>query len=137
MSMDESPPPPTNSSPAAGPAFPRRGAIYYVDLDPIVGSEQGGRRPALVIQNDIGNEFSPVVIVAAVTSHLAVRARPTDVAIEPGSSGLRTHSRILLNQIRTIDKRRLGRFVGELLPEDMARVDEAIRVSLGLVPLHR
>jgi mRNA interferase MazF len=117
------------------PVFPRRGDIYYVDLDPVVGSEQGGRRPALVIQNDIGNQYSPVLIVAALTSRPAALARPTDVLIEAGPSGLQVTSRVLLNQIRTLDKRRLGRYIGQLTPDEMANVDRAIQVSLGLIPL--
>ena len=116
-------------------AFPRRGELYYVDLDPVIGSEQGGHRPVLVIQNDVGNEYSPVVIVAALTSRPAARARPTDVLLSQGSSGLQATSRVLLNQIRTIDKRRLGRAIGQLTPEEMARIDEAIKISLGLIPI--
>jgi mRNA interferase MazF len=119
----------------AGGSYPRRGELYYVELDPVIGSEQGGRRPALVIQNDIGNQHSPVVIVAAVTSRPAVRDRPTDVSIQPGSSGLEVSSRVMLNQIRTVDKRRLRRRVGELTAGEMAQVDQAIRISLGLVSL--
>src|SRR6266699_3462534 len=90
--------------------FPRRGEIYYVDLDPIVGSEQGGHRQALILQNDVGNQYSPVTIVAVITSRPAARPRPIDVLIQPGSSGLQAPSRILLNQIRTIDSRRLGHY---------------------------
>ena len=116
-------------------AFPRRGELYYVDLDPVIGSEQGGHRPVLVIQNDVGNEYSPVVIVAALTSRPAARARPTDVLLSQGSSGLQATSRVLLNQIRTIDKRRLGRAIGQLTPEEMARIDEAIKISLALIPI--
>ncbi len=126
---------PSDPEPASGGGFPRRGHIYFVDLNPVVGSEQGGRRPVLIIQNDVGNQYSPVVIVAAITSRPASRARPTDVPLEPGESGLETPSRVLLNQIRTVDKRRLGRFVGRLTAETMAQVDEAIRVSLGLTPV--
>ena len=117
------------------PRFPTRGEIYYVNLDPTVGSEQGGRRPVLIIQNDVGNEFSPVVIVAAITSRPPARQRPTDVTLVAGVAGLDHNSRVLLNQIRTIDKRRLGRLVGRLPPDDMTHVDEAIKISLGLIPL--
>ena len=116
-------------------ASPKRGDIYYVGLDPVVGSEQGGRRPALIIQNDVGNAYSPVLIVAAITSRPARAPRPTDVTITPGSSGLQAPSRVLLNQIRTIDRRRLDRYVGRISPEELARVDNAIKVSLGLIPL--
>ena len=114
---------------------PWRGDIFYVDLEPVKGSEQGGRRPCLVIQNDVSNVYSPVVIVAAITSRPARRDRPTDVPIAPETSGLELPSRVLLNQIRTIDKTRLSRRVGRVTDEELALVDEAIRVSLGLTPL--
>ena len=117
----------------AATRIPRRGDLYFVNLEPVIGSEQGGRRPALIIQNDVGNEFSPVVIVAAVTSKPASRPRPTDVPLKAGTGGLEVDSRVLLNQIRTIDKHRLGRPIGSLADEDLKRVDEAIRISLGLV----
>ncbi len=113
----------------------KRGCIYFADLDPVVGSEQGGRRPVLVVQNDLGNQFSPVTIVASITSAPARIARPTDVAIMPEESGLPHPSRVLLNQIRTLDKRRLERPAGQLSPERMAQVDEALKISLGIVPL--
>ena len=129
MPFDPSPSPPEVS------AFPRRGDLYYVDLDPTIGSEQGGHRPALIIQNDVGNQYSPVLIIAALTSRPPARPRPTDVLIKPGSSGLQAPSRVLLNQIRTIDKRRLGRYVGQLTAEEMDLIDEAIKISLGLIPL--
>jgi mRNA interferase MazF len=135
MSSELSTSPPEDSNGLEEPSFPRRGEIYYVDLDPKVGSEQGGRRPALILQNDVGNQYSPVLIVAAITSRPAARPRPTDVLIQPGSSGLQAPSRVLLNQIRTLDKRRMGRFVGRLKPEEMAQVAEAIKISLGLIPL--
>jgi mRNA interferase MazF len=135
VSSNPSASPPHNSNPLGEPLFPHRGDLYYVDLDPTVGSEQGGRRPALIIQNDVGNEHSPVLIVAALTSRPAVRARPTDVLIQSGASGLEAPSRVLLNQIRTIDKYRVGRYVGRITSSEMARVDEAIKISLGLVPL--
>ena len=135
MPSDPSATTPEDSGRTVGPTFPRRGELYYVDLDPVIGSEQGGHRPVLVIQNDVGNEYSPVVIVAALTSRPAARARPTDVLLSPGSSGLQAPSRVLLNQIRTIDKRRLGRSIGQLTPEEMAQIDEAIKISLGLIPI--
>ena len=125
---------PASTSPAA-PPFPRRGNIYYVTLDPVLGSEQGGNRPALIIQNDVGNVHSPVVIVAAISSRSPSRNRPIDVWIESNSSGLTQRSRVKLNQIRTVDKRRLGRYVGEITSEEMASIDEAIRISLGLVSI--
>jgi len=113
--------------------FPQRGEIYFADLDPVVGSEQGGRRPVLIIQNDIGNQFSSVLIVAAITSAPTKVAYPVDVVIASGHSGLIKGSRILLNQIKTIDKRRLGRYVGRLDATQMAEVDQAIMISLGLI----
>src|SRR5262249_48879898 len=128
-------PPDERTHDVAASSYPRRGEIYYVDLDPVLGSEQGGRRPSLVIQNDVGNQYSPVVIIAAITSRPSARDRPTDVRIQPGVSGLEVPSRVLLNQIRTIDKRRLRRRAGEVTPAELALVDDAIRVSLGLVPL--
>jgi|SRR5215470_6872983 len=117
--------------------FPKRGEIYYTDLDPVFGSEQGGRRPVLIIQNDTSNEYSPVVIIASITSTPARRARLTDVSIPAGTAGLSKPSRILLNQIRTIDKRRLENYVGRLDDAQMAQADEAIKISLGLMPLQR
>ncbi len=115
--------------------FPRRGDVYHAELDPVRGSEQGGRRPCLVIQNDIGNEHSPVTIVTAISSRHLSRAYPTDVTIGAGEGGLPIPSRAILNQIRTVDKQRLGRRLGHLSDERMAEVDQAIRVSLGLVTL--
>lgn len=118
-----------------GARFPQRGDIYYVNFDPVIGSEQGGRRPALIIQNDPSNQVSPVVIVAAITSKKTSRHRPTNIPIEPGESGLTILSTIMLNQIRTVDKQRIGRYVGRLNAEQMEQVDGAIRISLGLVPV--
>ena len=114
---------------------PKRGDIFYVDLEPVKGSEQGGRRPCLVVQNDVSNDCSPVVIVAAITSRRARRDRPTDVLLSPDACGLDLPSRVLLNQIRTIDKSRLDRYVGHITDEELAEVDEAIRISLGLTPV--
>jgi mRNA interferase MazF len=117
-------------------SFPKRGEIYLVDLNPVIGSEQGGYRPVLIIQNDVSNQYSPVVIVASITSAPARVANPVDVLIvEPGDTGLRPSARILLNQIKTIDKRRLSRYIGQLDPDRMQQVDHAIQISLGLVPL--
>jgi mRNA interferase MazF len=110
----------------------KRGEIYYVDLDPAKGSEQAGRRPVLVIQNDIGNAVSPTVIVAPLTTKSFTKEYPTNVNIRNGTAGLKEDSTALLSQIRTIDKRRLERRVGELTKALMSDVDEAIRVSLGL-----
>jgi mRNA interferase MazF len=115
--------------------FPRRGEIYYAELDPVFGSEQGGRRPVLIIQNDANNQYSPVIIVASITSTPARSARPTDVFMPAGEAGLTKPSRILLNQIRTLDKRRLERYVGRLNATQMAQVDEALKISLSLIPV--
>jgi mRNA interferase MazF len=115
------------------PTFPSRGEIYFVNLDLTVGSEQGGRRPAVIIQNDVGNQYSPVVIAAAITSRPSTRQRLTDVTLNAGTAGLELESRVLLNQIRTLDKRRIGKLVGRLSTDDMVRVDEAIKISLGLI----
>ena len=114
--------------------FPRRGDIYFADLDPVFGSEQGGRRPVLIIQNDIGNEHSPAVIVAAITSAPAKMSFPVDVMVTSPGSGLIKGSRILLSQIRTIDKRRLGDYVGRLDAAHMSQIDEALKISLALTP---
>jgi mRNA interferase MazF len=112
----------------------RRGEIWTVDLEPVVGSEQGKARPALIIQNDIGNLYSPVLIVADVTS--GERARyDVQVEVKAPEGGLQQNSIVLLNQIRTIDKRRVGRYWGRLSPQTMQQVDEAIEISLGLVPI--
>jgi mRNA interferase MazF len=112
----------------------RRGEIWTVDLEPVVGSEQDKARPALIIQNDIGNLYSPVLIVAALTSCEDARY-DVQVAVKAPEGGLHHNSIVLLNQIRTIDKRRVGRYWGRLSTETMQRVDEAIKISLGLVPI--
>ena len=112
---------------------PRRGEIYFADLDPVVGSEQAGRRPVLILQNDISNQHSPVTIVAGITSAPMKLSRPTDVAILPGESGLAKPSRVLLNQIKTLDKRRLERRVGTLTALEMRQVERAILISLGML----
>lgn len=114
---------------------PLRGELYYADLSPVVGSEQGGFRPVLIIQNDIGNRYSPTVIVAAITSQIQKARLPTHVELSPSISGLEKDSVVLLEQIRTIDKRRLKRRIAKLDPETMAKVDEAILISLGLKPI--
>ncbi len=111
----------------------RRGEIYFADLNPVRGREQGGRRPVLVIQNDVGNRFSPVTIVAAITSSFAERVYPTEVRLSVGAGGLPRESSVLLNQIKTIDMVRLDRRVGRLDGETMKQVDAAIQISLGLV----
>jgi mRNA interferase MazF len=113
----------------------RRGEIYLADLNPVIGREQGGRRPVLIIQNDIGNRYSPTTIVAAITSAISPKVYPTEVQVPAGAGGLSAPSAVLLNQIKTIDKSRLERYVGHLDEATMRRVDWAIHISLGLVPL--
>lgn len=115
----------------------RRGDVFLADLDPVVGSEQGGVRPVLVLQNDVGNRHSPTVIVAAITSRLGKTPLPTHVVLPPGLTGLRHASVILLEQIRTLDKRRLGQRVAHLAGWVMHRVDAAVGVSLGLPDVRR
>lgn len=117
------------------PESPRRGEIYFGTLDPVVGSEQGGFRPVLILQNDTSNQHSPVTIAACITSAPAKVERPTDVAIPAGTCGLTRPSRVMLNQIRTVDKSRLERRVGKLTAAQMAQVDEALKISFGLIPL--
>jgi len=114
---------------------PSRGDIYFADLSPVVGSEQGGFRPVLVIQNDIGNKYSPTVIISAITSQIQKARLPTHVEIPASLTGLEKDSVVLLEQIRTIDKRRLKRRIAKLGDEIMAKVDEALAISVGLKPL--
>lgn len=108
----------------------KRGELYYADLSPVVGSEQGGVRPVLVVQNDTGNKYSPTVIAAAVTSRIHKAKLPTHIEL-PQAFGLAKDSVILLEQIRTIDKKRLMSRIGELPPATMSRVNRAILISLG------
>ena len=108
----------------------KRGEIYYADLSPAVGSEKGGVRPVLILQNDTGNRHSPTTIVAAITSQEKKAALPTHVPIE--AEGLRQKSTVLLEQIRTIDKKRLAEYVGRLDKETMGKVDHAIITSFGI-----
>ena len=110
----------------------RRGDIYYADLSPVVGSEQGGTRPVLIIQNNTGNRHSPTVIAAAITSQTGKARLPTHINIPGGSVGLSKDSVILLEQIRTIDKRRLREHMGHLSDTQMSLVVNAIAVSFGL-----
>lgn len=110
----------------------KRGELYYADLSPVVGSEQGGIRPVLVIQNDVGNKFSPTVIVAAVTSQLNKSKLPTHLELSASAYGLSKDSVVLLEQLRTIDKRRLKERVGCLDHRFMDRIDRALQISLGL-----
>ena len=113
----------------------RRGDIYYADLSPVVGSEQGGLRPVLIIQNDIGNRYSPTVIAAAITSRMGKTKLPTHIDIYAERAGLAKDSVILLEQIRTLDKRRLKEKMGHLDEGLMDQVNTAIAVSFGLPDL--
>lgn len=109
----------------------KRGELYYADLSPVVGSEQGGIRPVLVVQNDVGNRYSPTVIAAAVTSRLDKARLPTHIELPAEIYGLQKASVILLEQIRTLDKRRLKERIGFLSPGLMRRVESALMISLG------
>ena len=111
----------------------KRGDIFYADLSPVIGSEQGGTRPVLIVQNDTGNRHSPTVIAAAITSQTGKARLPTHINIPGGSVGLSKDSVILLEQVRTIDKRRLRERMGRLDDQHMSLVDNAIAVSFGLV----
>lgn len=110
----------------------KRGELYFADLSPVVGSEQGGIRPVLVVQNDVGNKYSPTVIAAAVTSKLQKAKLPTHIELSAVSYGLTKDSVVLLEQIRTLDKRRLKERIGSLSPSAMEKVDVALAVSLGV-----
>ncbi|MBE6549463.1 MAG: type II toxin-antitoxin system PemK/MazF family toxin [Ruminococcaceae bacterium] len=110
----------------------KRGDIYYADLSPVVGSEQGGLRPVLIIQNDIGNRYSPTVIAAAITSRMGKTRLPTHIDVYADKVGLAKDSVILLEQIRTLDKRRLKEKMGHLDDDMMNEVNAAIAVSFGL-----
>lgn len=109
----------------------KRGELYYADLSPVVGSEQGGVRPVLVVQNDVGNRYSPTVIAAAVTSKINKARLPTHIELSARTYGLAKDSVVLLEQIRTIDKRRLKDRIGLLSEQMMTRVDDALLISLG------
>ena len=110
----------------------KRGDIYYADLSPVVGSEQGGVRPVLIVQNDIGNKYSPTVIAAAITSQINKAKMPTHSEISAEEYGLNKDSVILLEQVRTIDKRRLREKIGHLDEMPMSRVNNALAISFGL-----
>lgn len=115
--------------------FPvKRGEIYYADLSPVVGSEQGGIRPVLIIQNDVGNRYSPTVIAAAITSQREKAKLPTHISLIAESCGLTKDSVILLEQIRTIDKRRLKERMGSIPSDAMKQVNHALEISFGLIP---
>ncbi len=110
----------------------KRGDIYYADLSPVVGSEQGGIRPVLIIQNDVGNRHSPTVIAAAITSQMNKAKMPTHIELGARSFGLTKDSVVLAEQIRTLDKKRLREKMGSLDENHLRRVDEALAVSFGL-----
>lgn len=110
----------------------KRGDLFWIDLDPAKGSEQAGRRPVVVIQNDIGNEFAPTVIIAPLTTKNFTKKYPTNVPLPGFASGLKEDSTVLLSQIRTVDKKRLEKKIGHLSPLRLAEVDQAIKISLGL-----
>ncbi|MBX5467332.1 MAG: type II toxin-antitoxin system PemK/MazF family toxin [Firmicutes bacterium] len=118
-----------------GETVVKRGDIFFADLSPVVGSEQGGVRPVLILQNDIGNRYSPTTIVCAITSQVFKTRLPIHVELKAEDSSLHRDSIILLEQIRTIDKSRLKERVAHLGPEIMARVNTAIAISLGLTEL--
>ena len=109
----------------------KRGDIFYADLSPVVGSEQGGIRPVLIIQNDVGNKYSPTVIVSAITSQLGKAKLPTHIELPAEKYNLPKNSVALLEQIRTLDKRRLQEKVTTLSPEKMREVNKALLISLG------
>ena len=112
----------------------KRGEIYYADLSPVVGSEQGGVRPVLIVQNDTGNRHSPTVIAAAITSQMGKAKLPTHIGLSAQSSGLPKDSIVLLEQIRTLDKTRLKKKIGTLSEKTLKKVDRALLVSVGFPP---
>lgn len=114
-----------------------RGDVYYVDLSPVVGSEQGGVRPVVILQNNVGNRHSPTVIAAAVTGRTDKARLPTHVELENSIPGLYKESMILLEQLRTIDKSRLREHIGSLGAAAMARIDQALEVSVGLADSYK
>ena len=110
----------------------KRGDIFYADLSPVVGSEQGGVRPVLIVQNDVGNKYSPTVIAAAITSQQFKTRMPTHISVDADVCGLSKDSVVLLEQIRTLDKKRLREKMGNLPETEMNRIDDALSVSIGL-----
>lgn len=111
----------------------KKGEIYFADLNPVIGSEQGGVRPVLIVQNDIGNKYSPTVIVAAVTSQINKAKLPTHVEIPAEGNGLAKDSVVLLEQLRTIDKKRLREKIGRIDDKCLQKTNEALSISLGIV----
>ncbi|MBQ4100551.1 MAG: type II toxin-antitoxin system PemK/MazF family toxin [Oscillospiraceae bacterium] len=110
----------------------KRGDIYYADLSPVIGSEQGGMRPVLIVQNDVGNKYSPTVIAAAITSQKDKSNLPTHIKLETDNCGLSKESIVLLEQIRTIDKKRLKERMGKLDESAMGEINRALSISFGL-----
>jgi len=110
----------------------KKGDIFYADLSPVIGSEQGGVRPVVIIQNDVGNKYSPTTIVAAITSQLNKAKLPTHIQVKAENNDLPKNSIILLEQVRTIDKRRLREKIGRFSKQTMAEVDKALKISLSL-----
>ena len=110
----------------------KRGEVFYADLSPVVGSEQGGVRPVLIVQNDMGNRHSPTVIAAAITSKHDKTSLPTHIDVKAGRTGLAKDSVVLLEQIRTLDKRRLREKAGQIDADMLHKVDEALEISFGL-----
>ena len=115
--------------------YPRRGDIYLINFDPTIGHEIKKTRPALIIQNDIANKYSPITIVAAITSQVSSALYPTEVYMEAKESGLPLTSIVLLNQVRSVDNRRLIKRIGRANTEIMHKVDQAIQISLGCIDL--
>lgn len=111
----------------------KRGDIYYADLSPVVGSEQGGVRPVLIVQNDVGNKYSPTVIAAAITSQQDKSRLPTHISVNGNACGLSKDSVVLLEQVRTLDKQRLKERMGNLSTTDMNKINKALTVSFGLI----
>ena len=111
----------------------KRGEIYYADLSPVIGSEQGGTRPVLIVQNDVGNKYSPTVIAAAITSQKYKTQLPTHISVNANNCGLQKDSVVLLEQVRTLDKKRLKERMGNLPQTEMNKIDKALSVSFGLV----
>ena len=114
-------------------SFPQRGEIYLVSFDPTVDHELQKTRPAVIIQNDVSNQYSPMTILAALSSQFADPPFPRETIIEPHESGLPKRSAVILNQIRSVDRLRLGKRIGQLSPGSMQRVDQALKISLGLI----
>jgi len=115
--------------------YPRRGEVYLVNFDPVIGAEIRKTRPALILQNDIANRHSPLTIVAAITSQFEEPLYPTEVLLTAGEGGTTRDSVILLNQIRSVDKRRLARRLGTIRSESMRRVDRSLQISFGLISI--